>query len=164
MATAKMAKINKFLKPLICLVWLCACESSELDKIPYDESLENVAVEFLISYKLISKNNIAQKEKYAVSQVMNAKGSKNHIVAKECEIDVGDYLIMDDMAYFLRILLKREQEQVLDCLYGYKVGIRESTQGKNANLDSKQSLEIRPVRVLASLHNRSILLKILEQQ
>ena len=42
-----------------------------LDEIPHNENFEDVEVEILISYKMTSRNNLAERESYSVSHVMN---------------------------------------------------------------------------------------------
>ena len=125
--------------------------ANELDNIPYNESFEDVEVELLISYKMISRDNVALKELYRVSHVMNYQGEKGYKVAAQCEIDASKYPIMDDMPYFITSILKQEKEQVLECLYAYEVHIRESTSGRNNALRSRVSLEIAPTRIKAKL-------------
>lgn len=138
--------------------------ADKLDEIPYNQDFDSIEVELLISYKVISKDNITQGERYRVSHVMNYQGDTHHQVARECEIDVAGYRVMDDMPYFITSLLKREKEQVLECLYGHKVYVREATQGRDHTLSSKVSLEIPPTRVRAMLFNKSVILKILSKE
>ncbi|TLE00673.1 hypothetical protein [Helicobacter japonicus] len=137
--------------------------ANELDNIPYNESFEDVEVELLISYKMISRDNVALKELYRVSHVMNYQGEKGYKVAAQCEIDASKYPIMDDMPYFITSILKQEKEQVLECLYAYEVHIRESTSGRNNALRSRVSLEIAPTRIKAKLVDKSIMMKILSK-
>lgn len=147
----------------ICFIGSIAFGANTLDRLPYNEDFENAEVELLVSYKLISRDHIAQKERYQVSHVMHYKGTQADSV-KECEIDASAYAIMDDMAYFITSILKQEKEQVLECLYNHEVKVRESTQGRDNALSSKVSLEIPPTRIRARLHNKSIFLKILAKE
>lgn len=137
--------------------------ASELDKLPYNEDFEGVRVELLISYKIISKDNLAIKESYRVSHAMNYKGDSLQRVG-ECEIDASAYAIMDDMPYFITMILKREKEQVLECLLTQEVHIRERTNGRNSALSSRTTLAIPPTRVRARLENKSIILEILSKE
>ena len=134
-----------------------------LDRIPYNDAFDGLEVEVLISYKLVSQNHIAQKERYRVSHVMNYQGDEGYYPVKRCEIDASRYEIMDDMPYFIVSILRQEKEQVLECLYGNEVSVRESTLGKNNALTSRVSLEIPPTRARAVLSERSIILKILSK-
>lgn len=147
----------------LCLFLNLALGAPKLDEMPYNEEFDSVEVELLISYKIVSKDNIAQRERYRVSHVMNYQGESYRVV-RECEIDVSPYRIMDDMPYFITLLLKREKEQVLECLYSNEVQVREATQGRNNALSSRVSLEIPPTRVRAMLMNKSIVLKILAKE
>lgn len=151
---------------LICLFWVALNAHSILDEIPYNDSFDGLEVEVLISYKLVSQNHLAQKERYRVSHVMNYQGdSRNgYRVVKECEIDVSNYEIMDDMPYFIVYILRQEKEKVLDCLYSNEVNIRESASGKDNVLTSRVSLEIMPTRARAMLLDKSIMLKILSKE
>lgn len=137
--------------------------ASELDKLPYNEDFEGVRVELLISYKIISKDNLAIKESYRVSHAMNYKGESLQSVG-ECEIDASAYAIMDDMPYFIAMIVKREKEQVLECLLAQEVHIRERTNGRNSALSSRTTLTIPPTRVRARLENKSIMLEILSKE
>lgn len=139
--------------------YLCAFGANKLDLLPYDEQFDGLEVELLISYKIVSQDNLAQRERYRVSQVMQEK-SGYHII-KECEIDASRYLIMDDMPYFISSILKQEKEQVLECLYGHEVNVRESAKGRDNAITSKVSLEIAPTRVRAKLIDKSIMMYIL---
>lgn len=138
--------------------------ANALDMQPYNDNFENKEVELLISYKLISKDNLAQGERYRVSHVMNYQHQNGYEIVGECEIDASKYAIMDDMPYFITFILKREKEQVLDCLYTYEVRVRENTTSKNNTTTSRVSLEIAPTRVKAKLVNKSILLYILSKE
>ncbi|WP_295699588.1 hypothetical protein [uncultured Helicobacter sp.] len=135
-----------------------------LDEIPHNENFEDVEVEILISYKMTSRNNLAERESYSVSHVMNYQGDKNHKVAGECEIDASKYPIMDDMPYFITTILKREKEQMLECLFAHEVYVRESTAGRNNSLNSRVRLEIAPTRVRAKLVDKSIIVYILSKE
>lgn len=146
-----------------CLCLNLVFGASKLDEMPYNEEFDSVEVELLISYKVVSRDNVAERERYRVSHVMNYQG-ESYRVAKECEIDVSHYRVMDDMPYFIASLLKQEKEQVLECLYGNEVQVREATQGRNNALSSRVSLEIPPTRVKAMLVNKSIMLKILAKE
>lgn len=150
----------------ICFFWVILNAHSILDEIPYNDTLDGLEVEVLISYKIVSQNHLAQKERYRVSHVMNYQGnSRNgYRVVKECEIDVSDYEIMDDMPYFIVYILRQEKEKVLDCLYSNEVNIRESANGKDNVLTSRVSLEIVPTRARAVLLDKSVILKILSKE
>ncbi len=139
--------------------YVCAFGANKLDLLPYDERFDGLEVELLISYKVVSQDNLAQRERYRVSQVMQEKSGYH--ITKECEIDASRYLIMDDMPYFISSVLKQEKEQVLECLYGYEVNVRESTKGRNNAISSKVSLEIAPTRIRAKLVDKSIVMYIL---
>lgn len=139
--------------------WLCAFGANKLDLLPYDERFDGVEVELLISYKIVSQDNLAQRERYRVSQVMQEKSGYH--ITKECEIDASRYLIMDDMPYFISSILKQEKEQVLECLYTHEINVRESTKGRNNAISSRVSLEIAPTRVRAKLVDKSIVMYIL---
>lgn len=147
----------------LCLFLNLALGVSKLDKMPYNEAFDSIEVELLISYKIVSQDNVAERERYRVSHVMNYRGESYRVV-RECEIDASSYHIMDDMPYFITLLLKREKEQVLECLYGNEVQVREATRGRNNALSSRVSLEIPPTRVKAMLVNKSIMLKILAKE
>lgn len=149
----------KFVAWLILGTWLCAFGANKLDLLPYDERLDGVEVELLISYKIISQDHLAQRERYRVSQVMQEKSGYH--IARECEIDASRYLIMDDMPYFISSILKQEKEQVLECLYGHEVNVRESTKGRNNTISSRVSLEIAPTRVRAKLVDKSVMMYVL---
>lgn len=148
---------------VVCLLLSFALCADKLDEMPYNDKFDSVEVELLISYKVVSKDNVAERERYRVSHVMNYQGEDSK-VARECEIDVSPYRIMDDMPYFIVSLLKQEKEQVLECLYSHEVQVREATQGRNNALSSRVSLEIPPTRVRAMLVNKSIMLKILAKE
>lgn len=135
--------------------------TTSLDEMPYSEELDDFSVELLISYKVIIKDNLAQGEKYSVSHALNYKGTDGFKVAKKCEIKADSYPIMDDMPYFITLILKQEKEQVLDCFFANEILVREVAQGKNNALSAKSSLEIAPTRVIAKLVNKSIMLYIL---
>ncbi|MCX2717254.1 hypothetical protein OQH61_05830 [Helicobacter sp. MIT 21-1697] len=150
---------GRFLIFLLCIGILNG--ANELDNIPYDESFDGVEVELLISYKMISKDNVALGERYRVSHAMNYQGEKGYKVAAQCEIDASRYPIMDDMPYFITSILKQEKEQVLECFYTYQVYVRESTKGRNNALSSRVSFEIAPTRIKAKLVDKSIILQIL---
>lgn len=137
--------------------------ANELDKLPYHREFDGVEIELLISYKIISEDNRITKEAYRVSQVMNPKGEILQTIGM-CEVDASAYAIMDDMPYFISTILKREKEQVLDCLYNHEVHIRETTSGRSNALRSRATLSIAPTRVSAKLENKSIVLKILSKE
>ena len=137
---------------------------SSLDELPYEERFENAEVELLISYKVVSKDNLAQRESYRVSHVMNYQAHKGYIVTQECEIDASRYPIMDDMAYYITSIIKQEKEQVLECLLQHKVYVREDTSGRDNALQSRVRLEIAPTRVKAKLVNKSIMMYILAKE
>ena len=104
--------MSKICKSLKCYVWLCVAIGSlwaaqSLDELEYDQSLDGVRVEAIISYKLELRDSIPVGERYRVSRVMRPKPS---VPAFACSIDVGDYDITDDMAFFIIALLKREKE------------------------------------------------------
>lgn len=152
---------RRFLIFLLCVGILNG--ANELDMIPYNESFDGVEVELLISYKMISKDNVALGERYRVSHVMNYQNAKGYQVVAECEIDASRYPIMDDMPYFITSILKQEKEQVLECFYTYQVYVRESTKGRNNALSSRVSFEIAPTRIKAKLVDKSIMLQILSK-
>lgn len=138
--------------------------ANALDMLPYNESFDGAEVELLISYKMISYNHLPQGEAYRVSHVMNYQASKGYRVVRVCEIDASRYPLMDDMPYFITSVLKLEKEQVLECLLGHEVYIRESASGRNNALSSKMRLEIPSTRVLAKLLNKSIMVYILSKE
>ena len=138
--------------------------ANTLDTLPYNEDFEDVEVELLISYKVISRDNLAQGELYRVSHVMNYQAHKGYKVVEECEIDASRYPIMDDMAYFITSIIKQEKEQVLECLLQHKVYVREDTSGRDNALQSRVKLEVAPTRVKAKLVNKSIMMYILAKE
>ncbi len=155
--------MNKWLCVLFICIGVLLGEENVLDEMPYDESFEGVEVELLISYKIISKNNLIEGESYKVSHAMNYKSHKYKVLG-ECEIDASGYNIMDDMPYFIMFILKREKEQVLECLFAHEVLVRENTNGRDNVLSSQVKLEIAPRRIKAKLVNKSIVMYILSKE
>lgn len=143
-------------------VFFCTCISafgaSWLDELAYDEWRDGQSIEAIISYKLEIQDEVAKAERYRVSAAMNA--IKNPPKTYVCSIDVGDYDILDDMGFFILALLKREKEQVLECLYKGEVKVREYGLWREGRARNTALLEIRPTRVSAYLHNRELILRI----
>ncbi len=133
---------------------------SSLDELEYDERLEGIQVEALVSYKLELRDSIPVGERYRVSRAMQHKPSE---VAFVCQIDVGDYDITDDMAFFIIALLKREKEQVLECLYSHEVLLHDENLWRDSAIRQYALLEIPAVRVRAYLHNRDLVLEVLRE-
>ncbi|WP_394908425.1 hypothetical protein [uncultured Helicobacter sp.] len=156
--------MSKICKSLKCYVWLCVAIGSlwaaqSLDELEYDQSLDGVRVEAIISYKLELRDSIPVGERYRVSRVMRPKPS---VPAFACSIDVGDYDITDDMAFFIIALLKREKEQVLECLYSHEVLLRDENLWRDSAVRHYALLEIPAVRVYAHLHNKDLVLEVLK--
>lgn len=151
---------------IVCLISAFAISyaANTLDEMPYEERFENIEVELLVSYKLVSKNHLAERESYTVSRVMNNQTDKAYKVVGKCEIDASRYYIMDDMPYFIAFILKQEKEQMLECLFGYEVLIRESTSGRDNTISSRTRLEIAPTRIRARLLDKNIIVHIVAKE
>ena len=132
--------------------------ASWLDELAYDEWRDGQSLEAIISYKLELQDEVAKAERYRVSVAMNTP--KNTPKTYACSIDVGDYDILDDMSFFILDLLKKEQEQVLECLYKGEVKIKEYGLWREGRARSTALLEIKPTRVSAYLYNRELILRI----
>ncbi|WP_066389374.1 hypothetical protein [Helicobacter himalayensis] len=135
--------------------------ANALDSLRYEETLDGAVIEAVISYKFVLKNSIPTSERYRVSYVLQP--TKNAQIAYECEINVGDYDISDDFSFFIIALLREEKEQVLQCLQKGVVGVKEYGLSRESAITQHTLLEIKPTRVLASLHNRALLLRVLKR-
>lgn len=145
-----------------CVVWCAHIWAKDaLDELEYNENLDGLEIEALISYKLELVDSIPVGERYRVSEAMQHKPSK---VAFACRIDVGDYDITDDMAFFLIALLKREKEQVLECLYQHEVVLRDESLLRDSRLQNRALLEIPAVRVRVSLSNKDVIMNVLTKE
>ncbi len=132
-----------------------------LDELEYDENLEGAKIEAIISYKLELRDSIPVGERYRVSRAMQHKPNE---IAFVCDVDVGEYDISDDMAFFVLALLRREKEQVLECLYSHEVLLRDENLWREGAVRHYALLEIPSVRVYASLHNRTLILEVLKNR
>lgn len=139
----------------------CGIFANALDSLQYEESFDGAVVEAVISYKFVLKDSLPTNERYRVSHALQP--TKNTQIAYECEIDVGDYDISDDFSFFIIALLREEKEQVLQCLQKGVVGVKEYGLSRESATTQHTILEIKPTRVLASLHNRTLLLKVLKR-
>lgn len=139
----------------------CGVFANALDSLQYEESLDGAVVEAVISYKFVLKDSLPTNERYRVSHALQS--TKNAQIAYECEIDVSDYDISDDFSFFVIALLREEKEQVLQCLQKGVVGVKEYGLSREIATTQHTILEIKPTRVLASLHNRTLLLKVLKR-
>ena len=115
-------------------------------------------VEVIISYKLELENEVPKAERYRVSAAMNE--AKKPAKSYECSVNVGDYDILDGMSFFILALLKREKEQVLECLYKGQMRLKEYGLWRDGRAISSSRLEIPPTRISAYLHNRELILRI----
>ncbi|RDU53041.1 hypothetical protein CQA49_03665 [Helicobacter sp. MIT 00-7814] len=139
----------------------CGVFGNPLDSLQYEESLDGAVVEAVISYKFVLKDSLPTNERYRVSHALQP--TKNAQIAYECEIDVSDYDISDDFSFFVIALLREEKEQVLQCLQKGAIGVKEYGLSRESTATQHTLLEIKPTRVLASLHNRALLLKVLKR-
>lgn len=156
-----MSKICKSLSIFWLLLATNVWATQSLDELEYNENFEGIEVEAIISYKLELRDSIPVGERYRVSMAMQIKPNTSVF---SCAINVGDYDITDDMAFFIIALLKREKEQVLDCLYAHEVLLRDENLWRDSAVRQRALLEIPAVRVRASLHNRDLLLQILQNR
>lgn len=157
-----MSKLCQSLRICVCV---CAIVGGawavSLDELEYDENLEGAKIEAIISYKLELRDSIPVGERYRVSRAMQHKPNE---IAFVCDVDVGEYDISDDMAFFVLALLRREKEQVLECLYSHEVLLRDENLWREGVVRHYALLEIPSVRVYASLHNRTLILEVLKNR
>lgn len=156
-----MSKICKSLSIFWLLLAANVWAAQSLDELEYNENLEGIEVEAIVSYKLELRDSIPVGEHYRVAMAMQIKPNTPVF---SCAINVGDYDITDDMAFFIIALLRREKEQVLDCLYAHEVLLHDENLWRDSAVRERTLLEIPAVRVRASLYNRDLLLQILQNK
>lgn len=156
-----MSKICTSLSAFWLLFATNVWAAQSLDELEYNENFEGIEVEAIISYKLELRDSIPVGERYRVAMAMQIKPNTPVF---SCAINVGDYDITDDMAFFIIALLRQEKEQVLDCLYTHEVLLHDENLWRDSAVRERTLLEIPAVRVRASLHNRDLLLQILQNK
>ncbi|WP_156923045.1 hypothetical protein [Helicobacter pametensis] len=119
----------------------------------------------MISYRAKIKNTLFVGEEYRVSKVIDSKGTRglkdgSFKVFGVCHLTPKMSLEKKEIGRFL----KENQEGVLECLYASGVKITDNVVMRDLQARSKTILAIPPRRVIASLKDGIVELKILEKR
>lgn len=121
------------------------------------------AEEFIISYQAKMENDLLEGEEYKVSKVLYPRGVEGLKSGEFKLMRVCEILNIENEDSVFRSL-KKNQEQVLDCLYMSGTQIYDEAMAKNLQARTRTILKIPPKRVLANVQNGVIELKVLEKR
>ncbi|ANV97707.1 hypothetical protein BBW65_02305 [Helicobacter enhydrae] len=121
--------------------------------------------EFILSYRAKMVNDFLEGEEYKVSRVLSPKGKQglqngDFEIVKTCKIVTEENA---EGLSGLQNILKRNQDKILDCLYGGEVSVDDEVVTLNLQAKSKTILKIPPVRVVAIFEGGVLELNILDE-
>lgn len=123
--------------------------------------------EFIISYRVYTKNGIAQGEKYDISEpIVSRVNNPKYTLDYTCRIDtlIGDFVGDDDEDYALKYILEERKDKIIDCLSKGGVKIRDDSMTHNFEAKTKTLLTLPPKSVLAYMDNGYLILEVFKER
>ncbi|PAF42108.1 hypothetical protein [Helicobacter sp. 11S02596-1] len=123
--------------------------------------------EFLISYRLVIKDGVAQGDRYRISEPIKARvGTPRYVFDYQCRIDsyIADILGDDEASDALKIILEAKKDAVLECLYKSGVQVRDDTLNRDFALRAKTTLTLPAKSVIAYLDNGFLILEVWKEK
>lgn len=122
--------------------------------------------DFIVSYKLLLKNQVPKGEKYNISEPLQAM-KKSMVLDYQCSLDVflsDDIDVPDVLDILLKELLLQHKDEVLDCLYKSGVRVRDDSLSNQNVAQSKTLLVLPPKWVKVSLQNSFLIIKVFKEK
>ncbi|PAF47140.1 hypothetical protein BKH46_05380 [Helicobacter sp. 12S02634-8] len=123
--------------------------------------------EFLISYRLYVQDGIAKGDSYGISEpIRSYVDSGRYVLDYVCRIDthIGDILGDDNAKGALKMILEKEKDKVLLCLYKSGVRINDDTASNGTQIQTKTLLSLPARAVETYLDNSFLILEVYKEK